>query len=105
MYFLCTIKLNSIYLFKKKLNIIIEERNGALYKNLVSFTKQIFNSSNYELININQQLLKSQIELQQTLLNMRSMKNNLHHYEKKLNDIILADYIPNINIKVPAHII
>ncbi|XKL61015.1 hypothetical protein PGB90_008072 [Kerria lacca] len=83
----------------------LQERNGALYKNLVSFTKQIFNSSNYELININQQLLKSQIELQQTLLNMRSMKNNLHHYEKKLNDIILADYIPNINIKVPAHII
>lgn len=85
--------------------ILSGERNKALYESLTGFKRQILNSTNHELSNINQQLLKSQIELQQTLMNIRSVKVNLNNYQKKLNDIIVADYIPVINIKVPAHII
>lgn len=81
------------------------ERNKMLYESLTNFKKQILNSTNHGLNSINQQLLKSQVELQQTLMNVRSVKANLVDFQKKVNDIIIADYIPVINIKVPAPII
>lgn len=76
-----------------------------LYESLTNFKKQILNSTNHGLNSINQQLLKSQVELQQTLMDVRSVKANLIDFQKKVNDIIIADYIPVINIKVPAPII
>lgn len=83
----------------------LRERNKMLYESLTNFKKQILNSTNHGLNSINQQLLKSQVELQQTLMNVRSVKANLVDFQKKVNDIIIADYIPVINIKVPAPII
>lgn len=65
----------------------------------------MLHSTNNEMNNINQQLLRSQIELQQTLTNIRNVKVNLKEVNQKLSNIMAANYIPKINIKVPSHII
>ncbi|XP_065221471.1 uncharacterized protein LOC135846357 [Planococcus citri] len=81
------------------------EKNKSLHENLTSFKKQMLHSTNNEMNNINQQLLRSQIELQQTLVDIRNVKINLNEVNKKLSNIMAANYIPKINIKVPSYII
>ncbi|KAK7576098.1 hypothetical protein V9T40_012384 [Parthenolecanium corni] len=80
------------------------QKNKELSDSLASFKKQIFSSAKHELNSVNQQLLKSQIELQQTLMNLRTAKSNLSDYKKKLNNIIVANYIPSINIQTPPNV-
>lgn len=82
--------------------MILELRNKALHENLITFKRQLLNDANRELNVTNQQLLKSQNELQASLMYAKTSNSNLKNYHTKMNDIISAQYIPRINIKVPS---
>lgn len=46
----------------------------------------------------NQQLVKAQVLLQDTVTNMKYIEQNLSHIKRKITDILSEEYIPKIKI-------
>lgn len=46
----------------------------------------------------NQQLVKAQVLLQDTVTNWKYIEQNLYHIKRKMTDILSEEYIPKIKI-------
>lgn len=76
----------------------IEEKNMQFYSNLTTFNKQMYISAMNQMNETNQQLVKAQELLQDTVTNWKFIEQNLSHIKKKMTDILSEEYIPKINI-------
>lgn len=68
------------------------------YSNLTAFNKQIYINAMNQMNETNQQLVKAQVLLQDTVTNWKYIEQNLSHIKKKLTDILSEEYIPKIKI-------
>jgi len=68
------------------------------YSNLTTFNKQMYLNGINRMNETNQQLVKAQVLLQDTVTNWKYTEQNLSHIRRKLADILAEEYIPKINI-------
>lgn len=87
-------KMSEDTLLHKKL----KEKNIQFYSNLTTFNKQIYLNGINRMNETNQQLVKAQVLLQDTVTNWKYTEQNLSHIRRKLADILAEEYIPKINI-------
>ncbi|KAF0759494.1 Uncharacterized protein FWK35_00009216 [Aphis craccivora] len=87
-------KMSEDTLLHKKL----KEKNMQFYSNLTTFNKQMYLNGINRMNETNQQLVKAQVLLQDTVTNWKYTEQNLSHIRRKLADILAEEYIPKINI-------
>jgi len=68
------------------------------YSNLTTFNKEMYVNAMNKMNETNQQLVKAQVLLQDSVTNWKYIEQNLSHIKRKLNDILAEEYIPKIII-------
>lgn len=68
------------------------------YSNLSMFNKQMYINAANQMNETNQQLVKAQVLLQDSVTNWKYIEQNLSHIKRKMVDILSEEYIPKINI-------
>ncbi|VVC37149.1 BLOC-1 complex, subunit 3 [Cinara cedri] len=76
----------------------LKEKNIHFYSNLTSFNKQMYINAMNQMNETNQQLVKAQVLLQDTVTNWKYIEQNLSHIKRKMTDILSEEYIPKIKI-------
>ncbi|KAJ9600705.1 hypothetical protein L9F63_026158 [Diploptera punctata] len=79
----------------------LRERNISLHKNIYDFAHQTVVSAARDLNLMNQQLVRSQVQLQEAATAMRILQSHLAQLQSKLAAVTSTPYLPNINIQVP----
>ncbi|XP_025414910.1 uncharacterized protein LOC112686712 [Sipha flava] len=87
-------KMSEDTLLHKKL----KEKNMQFYSNLTTFPKQMYINAMNQLNETDQQLVKSQELLQDTVTNWKYIEQNLSYIKRKMTDILSEEYIPKIKI-------
>ncbi|XP_053660108.1 uncharacterized protein LOC128709147 [Anopheles marshallii] len=64
--------------------------NEFIHNTVISVSKQLNETDNF--------LMKSQMVLQNTTTSVKKMNDNTHQMQRKLQDIITFNFVPNINI-------
>lgn len=77
---------------------VIEEKNMQFYSNLTTFNKQMYINAMNQMNETNQQLVKAQVLLQDTVTNWKYIEQNLSQIKRKMTDILSEEYIPKIKI-------
>jgi len=68
------------------------------YSNLTAFNKEMYVNAMNEMNETNQQLVKAQVLLQDTVTSLKYIEQNLSHIKRKMIDILSEEYIPKIKI-------
>lgn len=68
------------------------------YSSLTTFNKQMYVNAMNQMNETDQQLVKAQVLLQDTVTNWKYIEQNLSHIKKKMTDILSEEYIPKIKI-------
>lgn len=68
------------------------------YSSLTTFNKQMYLDAMNQMNETDQQLVKAQVLLQDTVTNWKYIEQNLSHIKKKMTDILSEEYIPKIKI-------
>ncbi|XP_026810686.1 uncharacterized protein LOC113552160 isoform X3 [Rhopalosiphum maidis] len=76
----------------------LKEKNMQFYSNLTTFNKEMYVNAMNKMNETNQQLVKAQVLLQDSVTNWKYIEQNLSHIKRKLNDILAEEYIPKIII-------
>lgn len=76
----------------------LRERNQSLHKNLVEIACQPYQSASKEIGSISQQLVKSQLLVQDVSSTLRRLTNELFQLEDKVQTIRSCSILPDINI-------
>ncbi|XP_050442845.1 uncharacterized protein LOC126846972 [Adelges cooleyi] len=76
----------------------LKEKNMQFYSNLSSLSKQMFVNAVNQINETDQQLVKAQVLLQDTVTSWKYIEQNLSHIKKKMTDILSEEYIPKVNI-------
>ncbi|PSN37408.1 hypothetical protein C0J52_16317 [Blattella germanica] len=79
----------------------LRDRNISLQKNIYDFAHQSVVTAARDLNTMNQQLLRSQVQLQEAATAMRVLQGHLAQLESKLAAVTCTPYIPHINIPLP----
>lgn len=88
-----TINNNNEYFHKK-----LVESNIALWKNLNNLIRNVVLSASKQLLSSDQILMKSQVSMQSALSSVKSTQTNVKQLKDKTEDILTANFIPQINI-------
>ncbi|XP_055902461.1 biogenesis of lysosome-related organelles complex 1 subunit 3 [Eupeodes corollae] len=81
--------------FHKKL----VESNIALWKSLNALIRNVVLSASKQLLSADQLLIKSQVSMQSALSSVKVSQTNVKQLKEKTEDILTANFIPEINIK------
>ncbi|XP_022163496.1 uncharacterized protein LOC111028997 [Myzus persicae] len=76
----------------------LKEKNMQFYSNLTTFNKQMYINAMNQMNETDQQLVKAQVLLQDTVTNWKYIEQNLSHIKRKMTDILAEEYIPKIKI-------
>ncbi|XP_050525829.1 uncharacterized protein LOC126896780 isoform X1 [Daktulosphaira vitifoliae] len=76
----------------------LKEKNMQFYSNISILSTLMYSNAVNELNETDQQLVKAQVLLQETVNSWKYIEQNLSHVRRKLTDILSEDYIPKINI-------
>uniref|UniRef100_A0A1B6D9A1 Biogenesis of lysosome-related organelles complex 1 subunit 3 n=1 Tax=Clastoptera arizonana TaxID=38151 RepID=A0A1B6D9A1_9HEMI len=76
----------------------LRESNVSLYKSICEHNQQCFSNTTRLLNKINQQLLISQVEVQDAASASRKALSNLQKVDASLSTALAIPYLPNINI-------
>ncbi|KAL5242051.1 hypothetical protein ACI65C_009461 [Semiaphis heraclei] len=76
----------------------LKEKNMQFYSNLTTFSKQMYINAMNQMNETDQQLVKAQVLLQDTVTNWKYIEQNLSHIKRKMTDILAEEYIPKIKI-------
>lgn len=76
----------------------LRERNALLRRAIREHSRQCLTNASRMLNTTNQQLLASQVELQDAAAALRKAVNNLNKIDASLETIVLTSYLPSINI-------
>ncbi|XP_063225248.1 uncharacterized protein LOC134532603 isoform X2 [Bacillus rossius redtenbacheri] len=79
----------------------LRERNVSLHRNVRDFVQQTAASAERDLGVANQQLLQSQVTLQEAATTIHALRGSLLQLSAKLHDVASAPFLPNI--LTPAH--
>ncbi|XP_050525832.1 uncharacterized protein LOC126896780 isoform X4 [Daktulosphaira vitifoliae] len=74
------------------------KKNMQFYSNISILSTLMYSNAVNELNETDQQLVKAQVLLQETVNSWKYIEQNLSHVRRKLTDILSEDYIPKINI-------
>ncbi|XP_020717578.1 biogenesis of lysosome-related organelles complex 1 subunit 3 isoform X2 [Ceratitis capitata] len=74
------------------------ENNVAIYKSMSAFVKNFITSSSKQLLNTDQQLMKSQVTMQSALCSLKSSQENMKQLHEKNKYIFTTNFLPNINL-------
>lgn len=90
----------AIKLFYHLINNVffLEEKHIQFYSNLTAFNKQMYINAMNQMNETNQQLVRAQVLLQDSVTNWKYIEQNLSHIKRKMTDILSEEYIPKINI-------
>lgn len=77
---------------------MIGERNASLRRAICEHSRQCLTNASRMLNTTNQQLLASQVELQDAAAGLRKAVNNLNKIDASLETILLTSFLPSINI-------
>ncbi|XP_023236469.1 biogenesis of lysosome-related organelles complex 1 subunit 3-like [Centruroides sculpturatus] len=80
----------------------LREKNQSLHKNLIEMACQPYQSAAKEIGSISQQLIKSQILVQEVSSTLRRLTNDLFQLEDKVQTIRSCTLLPDINISPPV---
>ncbi|XP_055855495.1 biogenesis of lysosome-related organelles complex 1 subunit 3 [Episyrphus balteatus] len=86
--------INNNEFFHKKL----VESNIALWKNLNNLIRNVVLSASKQLLSADQILMKSQVSMQSALSSVKGIQTNVKQLKDKTEDILTANFIPQINI-------
>lgn len=76
----------------------LRERNMSLHKNVIEFIHHNVNVASRDLFATNQQLLKSQVLLQEVALSLHNLHTNLSQLQSKLASARSTPFLSRINI-------
>lgn len=75
-----------------------EECNVKLQNDLDTFSQTTIDDATKNLNNIDQQLLRSQLTLQNAVSALRSLSINTLSFKDKLQNMLSAKFIPNVKV-------
>ncbi|XP_018570246.1 biogenesis of lysosome-related organelles complex 1 subunit 3 [Anoplophora glabripennis] len=81
-------------LFHQKL----KEYNARFHNNLEGFTQNTVNEAGRKLNTIDQQLLRSQLTLQNAVTSLKSLSINSLTVKSKLHSLLSAKFLPNVKV-------
>lgn len=84
--------------YKTLLHKKLRERNISLHKNTYDFVRQTIGAAGRELNTTNQQLLRSQVQLQEAVSALLILHNNTLQLNTKLVDVTSTSFLPDISI-------
>jgi hypothetical protein len=76
----------------------LRECNGKLHQDVQSFCQNIVGEAGKNLASIDQQLIKSQLTLQNAVTSLKSLSANSLAIKNKLQSLLSAQFIPNIKV-------
>jgi hypothetical protein len=77
---------------------VLGECNGKLHQDVQSFCQNIVGEAGKNLASIDQQLIKSQLTLQNAVTSLKSLSANSLAIKNKLQSLLSAQFIPNIKV-------
>ncbi|XP_064618060.1 biogenesis of lysosome-related organelles complex 1 subunit 3-like [Liolophura sinensis] len=78
----------------------LRERHAMFRRHLVASSAQMYLSASKDLHNTTQQLMKTQLVVQDISHNMRLLTNDLFHLEDRIDIISSCNLLPDINIQM-----
>ncbi|XP_044257770.1 biogenesis of lysosome-related organelles complex 1 subunit 3 [Tribolium madens] len=76
----------------------LRECNGKLHHDIECFCQNVIGENGKNLISIDQQLIKSQLTLQNAVTSLKSLGANSLSIKNKLHSLLSAQFIPNIKV-------
>lgn len=78
--------------------MILGECNGKLHQDIECFCQSVVGEAGKNLTCIDQQLIKSQLTLQNAVTSLKSLSATSLAIKNKLHSLLSAQFIPNIKV-------